>query len=230
MSPEVEHPSFLELDRLRWEGGPAAVRTHVASCAACAAHLERVAQPVDVPSWARALEQRPRGWRWRLSSGRRWAWGVAFSGAMAALVLLLGPLLRPPEVAPGTYVGVKGGPTVVVHVRHGQAVTPWNGSSALVPGDSVRLEVAAPGYPQVLVGSRTAKGELVTLYAGTLQEDGTLLPTSWRVDAEGESEHLVVVLSRAPLSPAALRRAVAERSRTQDVWVTELHLPKQRTP
>lgn len=231
MSSPVEHPSFLELDRLKWGGGSAAVRMHVAGCEACTAHLERVARPVEVPAWARALEQeRPRGWRTRLLGGRRWVWGGAWAGAMAVLALLLVLPQRPREEAPGTYVGVKGPPSVVVHVRHGQSVAPWDGTRPLVPGDSVRLEVAAPGYPHVLVGSRTLEGGLVTLYTGSLPEGGALLPTSWRVDAEGEGEHLVVVLSRAPLSPAVLPRVLTERGRDPDVWVTELRLPKRTGP
>ncbi|MFP2911337.1 hypothetical protein ACLESD_41200 [Pyxidicoccus sp. 3LFB2] len=150
---------------------------------------------------------------------------------MAVLVLTVAPSTPlPPEVAPGTYVGIKGAPTVVVHVRHGEAVSPWDGTRPLVPGDSVRLEVAAHGYSRVLVSSRTPDGRFVTLHEGTLPDGGALLPTSWRVDAEGESEHLLVVLSRAPLAPEALRQVLSERSATPDVWVTELQLPKQSAP
>jgi len=228
MSSPIEHPSFLELDRMRWDGASESVRQHVAGCEACTAHLGRVERPVRVPAWARALEQeeRPRGWRSLFLGGGRWAW----AGALAVLALVLVPLLRPREVTPGPYVGVKGPPSVVVHVRHGQVVSPWDGTRPLTPGDSVRLEVAAPGYPHVLVGSRMPGGDVVTLYAGTLPENGALLPASWRVDTEGEGEHLVVVLSRAPVAPAELPRVLTERGEEQDVWVTELRLPKQPTP
>lgn len=230
MSPQAEHPSFLQLDRLRWGGGSAELRVHVEGCAACAAHLERLAQPVATPSWARELEERPRGWRSLLPGGRRWVWGAALAGAMAVLVLVGVPTPRPPEDTPAPYVGIKGMPTVVVHVRHGQAVSAWDGTRPLVPGDSVRLEVVAPGYPQVLVGSPTPEGGFLPLYEGALPKEGALLPTSWQVDAQGEGEHLVVVLSRTPLAPAVLQQALTERSRTPDVWVTELRLPKQSAP
>lgn len=231
MSSPIEHPSFLELDRMKWDGASESVRQHVAGCEACTAHLGRVAPPVPVPAWARALEEeRPRGWRALFVGGGRWAWGGAWAGALAVLALVLVPLLRPREVTPGPYVGVKGLPSVVVHVRHGQAVAPWDGTKPLTPGDSVRLEVAAPGYPHVLVGSRTPEGDVVTLYTGTLPESGALLPTSWRVDAEGEGEQLVVVLSRAPVAPAELPRVLSEHGHEPDVWVTELRLPKQPAP
>ncbi|WP_224364709.1 hypothetical protein [Hyalangium versicolor] len=230
MNSEVEHPSFLALDGLRWGGGTEAQRTHVAGCAVCAAHLEQMSRPVDVPAWARALEhERPRGWRSLWAGGRGWAWGSALVGVGAALLLVVSGV-RSREELPGPYVGIKGTPVVVVHVRHGQSVAPWDDTRTLVPGDSLRLEVAASGYPQVVVGSPTADGGFQTLYTGVLPEGGEVLPASWRVDAEGEREQLVVVLSRAPLSPEALRQALAERSHTAEVWVTELQLPKQPTP
>ncbi|MFP2912273.1 hypothetical protein ACLESD_46080, partial [Pyxidicoccus sp. 3LFB2] len=59
MGPHSEHPSFLQLDRMRWDEGSEALRAHVAGCAACAAHLTRLAQPVAVPAWARGLEEAP---------------------------------------------------------------------------------------------------------------------------------------------------------------------------
>jgi hypothetical protein len=233
MGPQAEHPSFLQLDRLKWDGGPESLRAHVAGCAECAAHLAQVDRRVAVPAWARALEDaKPRGWRALLSGGPRWVWGGALATVMAVLVLLVvAPGTQPlPEDPRGTYVGIKGAPTVVVHVRHGEAVSPWDGARPVIVGDSVRLEVAAQGYPQVLVGSRTQAGGFVTLYEGTLPEGGALLPASWRVDAEGDAEHLVVVLSRAALSADVLKQALSERRQTADVWVSELKLPKQPKP
>ncbi|NPC84167.1 hypothetical protein HPC49_38895, partial [Pyxidicoccus fallax] len=148
------------------------------------------------------------------------------------LVVVLAP--RPPaplpsEDVPKPYVGPKGEPVVVVHVRHGEHVSRWDGTQPLLPGDRVRLEVAASGYSRVLVGSPTPDGGFVTLYTGALPEGGALLPASWQVDAEGSGEHLVVVLSRAALAPEVLRRVLAERG-GPDVWVTDLRLPKQTAP
>ena len=233
MGPQSEHPSYMQLDRLKWDGGPEVLRAHVAGCAECAAHLERIARPVATPAWARGLEEaKPRGWRSWLAGGNRWVWSGALAMAMALLVVVrVRPTPVPtPEATPGSYVGIKGAPTVVVHVRHGEAVSPWDGSRPVAVGDSVRLEVAAHGYPRVLVGSRTPAGDFVTLYEGELPEGGALLPASWRVDGESEGEHLVVVLSRASLAPDVLQRALSEQRRTPEMWVTELRLPKQPAP
>jgi hypothetical protein len=222
MSPVQEHPSFLALDRPASGPLPAALRAHVESCEACAAHLARVQEHESVPGWARALEDPAAAPRWPL-----WR-GLVLVASLASLALMVWRVV-PAVEAESPYVGVKGGPALALYVKRAEQVQTWDGTYPVRPGDSLRLQVAAQGYGHVWVGT-LADGRPVTLYRGALPAGGELLPPSWRVNAQGHVEQLLVVLSREPLSGPALAQALDAESRGADVWVEQLLLRKELAP
>ena len=215
-----EHPSLLALDRFALDRKDPAVAAHVAACARCADHLQRVAEPPPPPPWLRGLEQpggkRPRAISW----WHRWSLvcaGVLAVGGGAFLLRGREPL----------DVGAKGMPSIAVYIKRGDAVSLWDGASAVRAGDAVQLKIAATGYARVTVAA-AGVGDLTELYAGPAASDG-LIPQSWTIDDAPGSEVLLVAFSQSPLSKDRQEAALATLPRTREIWATRLELSKRGT-
>ena len=195
------HPSFLQLDRMSLDAGNEETQTHVAGCAECQAYLGRLQLPAPVPAWVREPAS-SRGWL------PGWFWNAA--GSLAALVfLLVGARVLIPDT--GTRP-MGGGPTVFVHVKHGQAVTGWDFKRPVEVGDLLRLEIVHHGLTHVRVSSPGGGGPEV-LFEGDLgPEPAGLLPVSWRVDEAPGDEILDVTLS-APGQTPWQKRLVLRKTR-----------------
>jgi len=213
-----EHPSLLALDRFSVDRQDPAVAAHVATCARCSGHLQRVAAPPPEPPWLRGLERRG-GKRLRaISWWHRWSLvcaGVLTIGGGALLLRSREPL----------DAGAKGMPSIAVYIKRGDAVSLWDGRSAVHAGDAVQLKVAATGYARVTVAA-AGGGELTELYSGPAARDG-LLPRSWTVDDAPGPEILLVAFSQTPLSKDRQEAALAALPRTPEVWATRLELSKK---
>jgi len=215
------HPSYLELDRFALGGGSAATRSHAASCPRCSVHLDRLAQPVAIPSWVRKIEQRDEArWPAWLRLPRLVAIAAVGAASAAALVIAVRPK-RPPACD-----GVKGSPSVAVYVRHQGRVALWDGHAAVETGDGLRLKLSSQGFSHIAVATMDGP-EVTELYAGRLSDGETLLPASWTVDEDAGTEHLAVVFSRRPVSRVELRSAAQTQLRSREIWATTLEIPKR---
>lgn len=176
----IDHPSYLELDRGAL-GSDVATRTHLLACERCRRHVERLAHCETPPAWVRQLSSR--------RPARRVWWGVGF--AVAAAVIALVVFSR--ESSPA-FTTVKGGPAVVLHIKRGDAVFAWDGAGVVMPGDHLRLQIAASEYVRVTVRG----ADNAALYDGPIPAGGALeLPVAWEVDAQPGPEILAVVLTDA---------------------------------
>jgi hypothetical protein len=232
----AQHPSYLALDRAALGSRTAELDRHLAECERCRAHIERVSEPVAVPS-AAVLERHARRAPMRRPSARRgWLGGLA--AAAAAAVLLVAVLTgregaRPARPADrvASEVGfdtAKGGRAVGVYVLRGRHTFLWNGTEPVAPGDSIRLKLVPDGMTQAHVFSLSRASELVLLHRARIVPDrDALLDAAWKVDGVGEREVLIVVLSADPLSLARAQAAAREGGMGEDVWVARLTLPKR---
>jgi hypothetical protein len=249
MSAPVKHVSSLELDSLIL-GGPAsaAVLGHVGSCPVCSAYVagarEFQRSQAGLPEWVVALGNSaapsalpqpafPPAARQRTGPVARWSrLGpplLAAAALVGSLVLMRNVGSERPEPEHG-YVGRKGGPSVGVYVKRQERVFLWDGAASLHVGDRIRLSIAGAEYRHVAVLSEAQAG-LVPLYRGELRAPGEL-PVAWSIDAEGDAERLIVVLSHRLLSEVELadvgRRAQRAAPLPPDIWVGRYLLPKQR--
>lgn len=193
----ADHPSMFALDMLALGDGPADVRTHVASCAKCQAHVQTLTTGAVLPPdlRVRALESRAG------KSGWGWLFGGFAVAAVAALAVIVGPVidddgLRTKSAAPALELFVKRGDTVKL----------WDTQSPVIAGDRLLLRVDSAGYTH----TRILAGDAV-LFEGALPADrSTPLPVSFKVDDAEGSEHLRIELSGGG----------------RPGWATELELPK----
>jgi hypothetical protein len=204
----VSHPSYLQLDRLALGDGSPDLAAHVEGCRECGAHLGRLLLPVAVP------RELPR------AKSRKWLWSLlalSLSSAAAVAVVVL------PQRHPG--VTAKGSPSVAVYLRRAGRVSLWDGVHPLQAGDAVQLKVQSFGYSRITVGAVESK-QVQTLYEGEAQPGtATLLPQAFTLDGRG-GDALLVVFSRAPLTPEDLRAARESRRRDEELWTTVLDLTK----
>jgi hypothetical protein len=182
-----EHPSYLELDRAALGAEAASARAHLARCERCRHYVERLARHEPrPPAWVRELAP-------SRSPRRAWWFGGSFAlvAAAAVAVVLLVFVRRDREPS---YTTVKGAPSIAVHVKRGDDVFIWDGVERLMPGDRLRLEVAARDHRRVQV---LTAGD-VSLFDAPLPAGGSLLlPAAWEVDAQPGAETLTVVLTDA---------------------------------
>lgn len=190
MSGESKHPSFLALDQyVLGAVSDASMQQHIEECVVCQTHLE-AAQVVDgVPRWVRQMSE-PRRAR------KPWLW-LMFAGTVVAAAAIVLMLWTPPQDQ-HSVTGVKGEPSIMVHIKRDARVMLWDGQTAIRPYDRIQLEIAADGFEQVSVysASTTAgRTSYTLLYKGRLAPGlPGLLPKAWQVDAEPGPEVLVVVL------------------------------------
>jgi len=215
----TEHPSYLELDRHALGAGlDTNTARHVANCALCQAHLERILAESVVPVWveqlAAAAPARTHDWR---------PWTAALGGLAAAAVLCL-VWLRPSE-RPLGYDTAKGMPAVGVYVNRHEVVRVWDGA-ALEPGDRIRLEVAPEEFAHVSVFLE-GEGSATPLYQGPVQAHArSVLPKAWQLDATSSAERIVVLFSDRTLAPAEAE-AQLRRPDPKRACVVRLTLPKR---
>jgi len=145
---------------------------------------------------------------------------------VAAMVLVVLVVSRKPEPPPGPYVAAKGGPDASLYVKRGERVFPWSPPERVRPGDLLRLAVVPDGFSHLTVAT-PGQGGWTVLFEGDVPPEREFdLPASWRVDAAGEVEELLVVLSRQSLRPEALADLAVRRPRTFEVWTTVLEIEK----
>jgi len=244
VSRQPSHPSHLALDlaALAAEAGvPREVADHLAGCAVCAAEVagRRAAEAAaPVPAWLDRVRVAPlppapaRNAPHAAGAGRRLRWWllpIPAAAALAAAVVLLVPP-RPATDLPAGEVREKGSPAVVVYVKRGERVEPWDGRSPVRPGDRLRVAVRGAGFAHLSVAALQPDADPAVLYAGPAAPRGeTLLPLSFLVDAGGTAEELSVILSPEPVAPAAHTRPPGQPSRRGE-WTTRLHLAKEPTP
>ena len=216
-----EHPSLLQLDRAAVGAGDQATVDHLQACARCLAYVGRIQQPLPVPAWVRELGASRRG-----ATGKdRWLHRWPFLGAVALLGAAGLFLWKIPSGIDQWDAGAKGMPSVAVYVRRDGAVSLWDGVAPLQAGDAVQLKVAVEGYSRVTVAA-VQDGTLTQLYAAPASGEG-LLPRSWTVDDAPGPEILLVAFSRAPLTEAGQKEALATLPRTREIWATRLQFAKK---
>jgi hypothetical protein len=182
----TEHPSFLALDRHALGDSTPAVSSHVDECLTCRAHVETARVAAPIPARVLELKPAPRTRWWEL----RW---VQMLVPLAATVLVAVVLINR---EPGDDVRAKGSPTAIAWVKHGDEVSVWKGAP-LVPGDSVRFQVAMEHFTRVTVIDATAKS---VLYEAVVTNE-TMTP-AWTLDAAPGGDVVWVVLSNEAVTPA----------------------------
>lgn len=217
----TSHPSEYALDRAALGAATSEVSRHVARCGRCAAAIAARRAPVEPPAWLDRVEVRPE----RLRRRRWWLLPLPLVAATAAAVLAI-------VAAPVRERGVreKGAPRVTVFVKRGADVAPWDGRARVRAGDRLQLSIRGAGFAQASVASVAGSpaGVPAVLWAGPVEPDGeTVLPLSFRVDAQGDREVLSVILSARPVAP--WQHASAPRPDGGD-WTTRLELPKEIAP
>jgi hypothetical protein len=180
------------------------VREHVTVCASCQEYLGGY-PTVHMPAAIAALRAPRRS--------RRWWWAALALPALASVAIV---------ALPEEGVREKGLPSVAVYVKHEDNVALWDGQRVITTGDSLRLRVTSAGYRFVAV--EDANGDV--LYRSALQKE-LLLPVSFAVDASGEEETLIVVLTSNSPTKAVLQKARTVLLRDPDEWSTTFTLPKK---
>jgi hypothetical protein len=218
------HASQYALDRAAL-GAPAdpALAAHLRGCERCARIVAERRAAGEVPAWVAQLKVRPtpvpraRWWR-RL----RWLLPIPAVAALAAALLLA---YLPREDGAG--LRAKGGPAVALWVKRGEAVSPWDGKSALRPGDRVRLAVRGAGFTHVSIASLAPSGDPTPLYRGTVEREGeTVLPLSFRVEPGGPAEVLSVILASRPIDDGEHATAAGAAAR-RGLWTTRIEIRKE---
>lgn len=186
--------SYLEADRRIARGDPDALES-LRGDPELAAHLEAVLSPGPVPDWVTQL-QPPRPAR-----SLRW-WLPAVPLLLAAAVLLWLAIPHAP------YVGVKGEPSLQVHLRTASGAKRWDGREPLLASDAFRVEVRGVSQPYFAVVWHEPGEPSRVLVSGTREEVG-LLPPAWELDDPAAGATLVLVgawVDPTEISPAELLR------------------------
>lgn len=217
--PVGGHPSVYALDLAAASGQQARFAAHLAGCAGCAAHVRAVQERRALPE---RLASAPAAGAWRV----RWAWGGGAALALALVVVALVWVRRPAPEPRGVYVAAKGGPDASLYVKRGERVFPWSPPERVRPGDLLRLAVVPDGFSHLTVATPGPGGWTVLFEGDVPPEREFDLPASWRVDAAGQAEELLVVLSRQSVRPEALSDLAVRRPRTSDVWTSVLEIEK----
>lgn len=211
-APDFVHPSRLALDRMVLGLGDDTTRAHAQSCATCSAHVAAVSVELPIPSWVRELEgARPKAW-----------WRPVFGAAAMVAAALIAFVALPQD---GSYIGDKGpgAPQAQVWVNRGGAVSVWDGSP-LRPDDAFRFEVKPGGFTHLTVVELQGGKLYRVLHSAPIGGDG--LSPAWAVDADGASEEVVLLMSKAPLSDEALRSALTDTGGVE-TWSTRWKFPKE---
>jgi len=237
----MKHPGELTLRRhLAEETLDASTLEHVAACTDCQARLsalraeqaafereipfERFASGVAAkapPGLSELVEDGPTGNQKR-SSGRsstgsdrpgRWMAALA-----AGIIVLFGVGLALRGGEPTTRI--KGGGTVDFVVNGARGQRDAAETEQLAAGE--RLRIGVSGHKHVLALSIDDAGEVSTVYSEALgSEAQTWLPDSIEFTGHGR-EHVVVLLSDAPLASEEAARKLVEAFKAADGDVTRM--------
>jgi hypothetical protein len=223
MTPDAARCSTFALDLHRAAGGrEPAVASHLATCEPCRAYLasldalDAVRPPSRASSWPRPRE----GARWR------WAIPAAASLTMAAGVLAY---VGSRDRTDGSYVGVKGMPSVELMIHRDEDTFVWNGSAPIRPGDALAFRVACEGLSHVVVAAPDPEAPTRWLRlkdAACPAGPSATLPFTLLVDGQSQRERFAVVVSKARLDDDAVRSAASAGSQAVDVWTVRFDLPK----
>lgn len=225
--PEVtmDHVSTLVLYQLRSgeldAETEATVRAHMSSCARCQARLRQIENAraafelEPMPPSIQRLAARPHR-QSRLVQLLRSPVLLMGLAAAAALLLLVLPAGedRPPERRKGSVraeVLVEG----LGVLSEGQSIQ---------PGDRLQLRVPPGDWEQVWLGDGEA---LLATYPMSPSQKWELIPIALEVDSDGDSEHIVLVLSNHSLTEEEAEHAVAGDA-LGGVQVQEWLLPKEK--
>jgi hypothetical protein len=222
MTHDAFRCSTFALDRFRATGArEPATASHLATCGRCRAYLASLdaidasRPPAPVPAASLSARSGP---PWR-----RWLPAAAGLAAAAGALVYLGGRAR----TDGTYVGVKGMPSVELMVHRDGETFLWNGRAPIRAGDALAFRVACEGLSAVAVAAPSAASGWTRLKdADCPAGPSATLPFTLLVDGTGQSERFVVVVSKSALDDEALGAAASAGSRTADVWAVGFDLPK----
>jgi len=183
------HPTGARLDAVITGDADPHAAAHVASCAECAAYVERLRQGAE--SFAAAPRPSPEAFvqavvRRRAAEGARrarsrWIGATTSVLALAACVVILvraRPITAPPNdvpvVAPGPGpIRFKGGSQVAVIVERRGGQSREMGALSVAPGDRIRVEIALDHDDDVEAGVLADDGTWVALQPATHFGAGT---------------------------------------------------------
>jgi hypothetical protein len=183
------HPTGARLDAVVTGDADAHATAHVASCAACAAYVERLSRAVD--AFAATPRPEPEAFVQTVTRRRaadqqrrrraRWLGATTSALALAACVALF-VHARPPEAqmaeapvaAPSAGpIRFKGGSQVAVIVERHGAQSRETGILNIAPGDRIRVEIALDHDDDVQAGVLADDGTWVVLQPATHLGAGT---------------------------------------------------------
>jgi hypothetical protein len=221
------HPvSTFALD-VYWTAGRKGDETlarHVAECTRCREYLALLDEMESLP----IPEPRPVP---SPSNVRRVAipLGGALAGALAlAAGVALVALATVKDHPPGSYVGVKGTPSVQLLVRRGGATAIWDGRTPVRAGDAIALRAACGELPNVAVATEDPARGWARLSDAPCPKGEDVLPFTLVVDGAAREERIAVVMSAARLSDEALSRAARDTERSERAWTVRFVLPEER--
>lgn len=236
----AEHPSFFALDQAVASGNmPIEMQQHAHTCEQCRQHLARIEpEQVALPLWASELAAQPTRMvttdvpKRSLSTVVQWlrTFRYPLLLALPAAAALLFVIRPSPQVGQGVpadpYVGVKSaGPILWTYIRRSENTFLWDGSSAVVPGDRVRLKVDAAKLTYISAFSY-ANASWKLLWSGRSDGKNPLVfPVAWEIDEQPGQERLLIVASRQELTTAE-RNGLGKIANSQDTWSSELVLQK----
>jgi hypothetical protein len=196
---DLGHPSFLALDRASLGSVASDVAAHLEQCEVCRGYVASLREPApsDALEQARRRAQKP-------SRIVRLGWLGAPVVVAAAAGVLLYSRIHPQPALPThpLYIGDKGFSSVWIYVKHGSKTALWDGKSAILAGDRLRLKVDPGHFKRVEVYSTKDPNAPELLYAGSVTPGrSSTLPDAWEVDAEPGDERLLVVFSSEKIEP-----------------------------
>jgi hypothetical protein len=183
------HPTGARLDAVVTGDADAHATAHVASCAACAAYVERLRREVD--AFAAAPRPEPEAFVQAVARRRaadeprrrraRWLGATTSALALAACVALFvhgrppaAPITEAPVEAPSAGpIRFKGGSQVAVVVERHGAQSRETGVLNIAPGDRIRVEIALDHDDDVQAGVLADDGAWVALQPATRLGMGT---------------------------------------------------------
>jgi len=197
---QLNHPSFLALDRARLGSTSEEMAAHLEACENCRVYLESLVEPDFVPSLT-TLRRTVEPSRRRV----RWDWLLASTSlALAACCVFLFVARRDPGAPQieDPYIAAKGFRSVWIYVRRGTETRLWDGKEAVAPGDRVRLKIDACTFHRVQVYSSSDPQKPILLFESALSPGQQMtLPDAWEIDDSPAAERLFVVFSDVPVSP-----------------------------
>jgi hypothetical protein len=223
MNAGPDHPSTFELDLWFAEDEQELrLREHVRTCEACGRYIEALRTLAGAAPAMQHAGRSPRSPRGAVL--RRI---VPFAGGLAAAAAVVLAVRARSGGESHDYVGVKGGASVQLLVKSSGAARVWDGRSSVRPGDALALRVTCAAGDRVTVAARGASGW------GRLREEpcvpgADVLPFTLVVDAEGDAEHVAVVITREHVDDPTLA-SVIEAPNTP-AFVQRFSLRKERAP